>query len=70
MFNYNKKSVITIGNIDFKNEHKISFKIPKYNKNSTLLPIKISSMPEVKNGKINHTMKAGEIIVLIINEDS
>ena len=65
-FEYNKKSVLVIGNLNFKEEEKASLKVPKYNNRLEVLPIKISNMPKIQNGKISHTLNAGEIIVLIL----
>ena len=46
-----------------------SVTIPKYNKRYNVLPIKISSMPDVnKHGKLSLNLQAGEIVVLIIHE--
>lgn len=69
MFEYGKKQVLTIGNLDFTHSQKAVIKIPKYNKKSTILPIKISTMPEIKSGKIHIILKAGETVVLIINNN-
>lgn len=69
MFSNNIKKVVAIGNLDFENSKKVSVKIPKFNpKHQHVLPIKISSMPEVKNGKILLNLDAGETVVLIIHE--
>lgn len=69
MFSNNVKKVITIGNLDFEHSAKISVKVPKYNpKKQNLLPIKISTMPEAKNGKLLLNISAGETVVLIIHE--
>jgi len=68
-FANNIKKVITIGNLDFENHVKTTVKIPKFNpKRQNVLPIKISSMPEVKSGKITLNMTPGEIVVIIIHE--
>lgn len=68
-FSNNTKTVLTIGNLDFKNPVKTTVKIPKYNKRYNTLPIKITSMPEVsKNGKVSLTLQPGEIVVLIVHE--
>ena len=68
-FSNNIKRVVTIGNLDFENSVKTVVKLPKFNpKHQNVLPIKISSMPEVKNGKILVNLNPGEIIVLIIHE--
>ena len=69
MFGNNIKKVVTIGNLDFENRVKTVVKIPKFNpKTQNLLPIKITSMPEVKKGKINLALNPGETVVLIIHE--
>lgn len=68
-FANNVKRVITIGNLDFSNPVKASVKIPKYNKRYNVLPIKISSMPDVsKSGKISLTLQPGEVVVLIVHD--
>lgn len=67
-FDNGKKRVITIGNLDFNNPIKISLKVPKYNSKCSILPIKITKMPDIKNGKINMSMNPGEIVVFVVNE--
>lgn len=65
----NIKKVITIGNLDFENSQKVIVSVPKFNpQKQNFLPIKISSMPETKKGKVILEMNAGEIVVLIIHE--
>lgn len=69
MFSNNIKKVITVGNLDFNHPEKVTVKIPKFNpKKQNLLPIKISTMPEAKKDKIQLTLSAGEIVVIIIHE--
>lgn len=69
MFANNVKKVITIGNLDFENPAKVTVKIPKFKpQKQNLLPIKISKIPEVKNGKVQLTLAPGEIVVFIIHE--
>lgn len=67
-FGNNVKRVITIGNLDYENPIKTTVKIPKYNPRFNVLPIKISTMPDVKNGKVSLTLKPGEIVVLVVHE--
>lgn len=68
-FGNNVKRVVTIGNLDFETPVKTTVKIPKYNKRYNVLPIKISSMPDVnKRGKVSLTLQPGEIVVLIVHE--
>lgn len=63
------KRVVVVGNLDFANPVKTSLVIPKYNKRYNVLPIKISTMPDVnKHGKLSLNLQAGEIVVLIIHE--
>lgn len=67
-FGNSVKRVITIGNLDYKNPQKATVKIPKYNQRFNILPIKISTMPDIKKGKVSLTLKAGEIVVLVVHE--
>ncbi len=67
-FNSDTKRIITVGNLDFENSQKVCVKIQKFNpKKQKLLPIKISTMPDIKRGKLHLNMNAGEIVVFIIN---
>lgn len=66
IFEYNDKKVLTIGNLDFMNKQNFNLKIPKMNKTSTVLPIKITNMPIIKHDRIHSELNPGEIIVLII----
>lgn len=69
MFSNGVKRVVTIGNLDFEKSQKVTVKIPKFSaKRQKLLPIKISTIPDTKNGKIILDMKPGEVVVVIINE--
>lgn len=69
MFANNIKKVITIGNLDFQHNAKVSVKIPKYNfKKQNLLPIKITTMPDSKRGKLLLNLEPGETVVVIIHE--
>ena len=61
-----KKRVVVIGNLNFKDSEKAAVSIPKFNKKDTIIPIKISNMPSIRGGKIYADLKAGEIIVLIV----
>ena len=66
-FEYNNKRVFTAGNLDFKKDQRGYAKLGKINKNTRVIPIKISKLPEIKRNKLLLDLKAGEIIVLIIN---
>jgi hypothetical protein len=58
--------VLVYGNLNFRENEKAIVKIPKY-KNDTVIPIKVSKIPDIKHGKIQTTMQPGEIVVLILN---
>lgn len=66
LFEYNKKVLLVIGNLNFSDKEKFSLKIPKYDKKYDVIPIKASDIPRVEKGKISHTLNSGEIIVLIL----
>jgi hypothetical protein len=68
MFSTPAKKVVTLGNLDFENPQKVTTKVPGYTpKKQKLLPIKISSMPDIKGSKIVLDMKPGETVVFIIS---
>jgi len=68
-FGNNVKRVITAGNLNFDAPVKAVVKIPKYNKKTqSMLPIKISQMPEIKGSRLSVTLNPGETIVVIIYE--
>jgi len=66
IYEYNKKSVLTIGNLDFKNSQNVKFNIPGVTNKSVIFPVKISEMPIIENGKFSAKLSAGEIMVFII----
>lgn len=69
MFSNSAKKVVTVGNLDFENSQKAIVKVPGFKvKKHKILPIKISTMPDIKNGKFILDMNPGEIIVVIVNE--
>ena len=66
-FGGNKDTVIVIGNINFRSTEEGIVKIPKYNKDSELVPITLESVPKSENGKMKVDMMAGEIQVYQIS---
>lgn len=66
-FENNEKKILTVGNLDFKNEQKANVRINKINKNSSIIPLKISKLPDIKRNKIYFDLNPGEIVVIIIN---
>lgn len=64
----NKKSIIVIGNLDFKKSQDLIVCVPKLNKNLISSPIKIQNIPKITNGKILTTLSPGEIQVLSFDD--
>ena len=60
------KRVLVYGNLNFKDSEKTTIKIPKYSKKMTLLPIKVSQVPNIKCGRIQANLQPGEIVVVIL----
>ncbi len=63
--NLNKR-ILVYGNLNFEENEKAIIKIPKFNKKSSLLPIKVSQVPTVKCGLIHANLQPGEIVVVIL----
>lgn len=69
--NYNKNNtVLVIGNLDFKQDVTAKVNLPKVTESTQSIPIFIKSIPVVSKGKVNTTLAAGEIQVLLFNEFS
>ena len=65
---FNKKSIVVIGNLDFKLDQKVTVFVPKLSEKQHSMPIKMGSVPKVTNGKISTELKPGEVIVLYFEE--
>lgn len=65
--NFNKTSVIVMGNLDFKNDQDVTVYTPKLDSELDAVPIKISSSPLVTKGKIQTKLSPGEIQVMYFN---
>jgi len=61
---FNKKSIIVVGNLDFKKDQDAKIYIPKINNDLISIPIKILSIPKVTRGKIRTKLVPGEVQVL------
>lgn len=65
--NYDKESVVVIGNLDFKTTQTVTVNFSKINKDLISVPIKISNIPTILKGKICTTLSPGEIQVIYFN---
>lgn len=62
----NKKTIIVIGNLDYKISHKVTVSVPKINEDLLTVPLKLTSAPNVSKGKIKIEMTPGDVVVLYI----
>lgn len=61
------KSLVVIGNLDFKNNVETKISVRKLTKDTSVLPLKIDSVPIADRGKFIVNLKAGEVLVLLLN---
>lgn len=63
-----KKSIIVIGNLDFKKTQTVKVYVPKLSTKMMSIPIKVSNIPIISNGKITTDLNPGEVQVIYFNE--
>lgn len=63
-----KKSIVVIGNLDFKKTQTVKIYVPKLTTKMASIPIKISNIPILTKGKITTELNPGEIQVIYFNE--
>lgn len=64
---YDKKSVIVIGNLDFKKTHNVKVSVPKITNELSSIPIKVLNIPKISNGKITTDLAPGDVQVLFFD---
>lgn len=62
------KTIIVFGNLNFKENQHVRINIPSVNTKKVLLPIKLTSIPVIRRGKIDVNLAPGEIEVLLLDE--
>lgn len=67
-FAYNGKSLIVIGNLDFRKQIDAFVSVPKLTPNNIILPIKIENIPVTKNKGIETALNPGDIQVLLLDD--
>lgn len=66
---YDQDLLVVIGNLDFRKTQKVNVYIHKLNKDTTIVPIKVSNdIPSTTAGKIELELAPGEIQVLFMPE--
>lgn len=61
---FNKASIVVYGNLDFKKTQAAKIYVPKLNTKTSSIPVKITSIPIISNGKISTQLLPGEIQVM------
>ena len=65
---YNGKSVVVIGNLDFRLNSEAFVSVPKLKPENMVIPVKIESIPITQRGGIKVNLSAGETIVLLLDD--
>ncbi len=65
---YNGKSVIVIGNLNFRTNADVFVSVPKLTPDNMVLPVKIDSIPITQRGGLKMTLNAGETVVLMLED--
>lgn len=64
--NLNKQSLIVIGNLDFQSNKNVTIYVPKLNPDMPIVPLKLTSVPKIKKGKVYLNINPGDVVVLYI----
>lgn len=65
---YNGKTIIVIGNLDYRDYSDVTIKVPGIKNENIVIPVKIKSIPVIDKGKITEKIMPGEIQVLVVND--
>lgn len=65
---YSGKSVVVIGNLDFRLNSDVFVSVPKLNTDNMIVPVKIESIPITQRGGIKVNLSAGETVVLLLDD--
>ena len=65
---YNGKSIILIGNLNFRNNADTIISVPGLNKDNIVIPLKIDSVPIAEKGNFKVSLKPGETVLLMLND--
>ncbi len=65
---YGGKSVVVIGNLNFRNNVDTTVSVPKLEDKNIVIPVKIESIPIAQKGGFKVTLQPGETQVLLLND--
>lgn len=64
---FNGATIVVIGNLDFRKTIQTTVNVPKVNKDSVSVPIKIYNVPQLLKGKLKTQLDPGEVQVMFFN---
>lgn len=65
---YGGKSIIVMGNLNFRVNADTVVSVPRLTSETMILPLKIDSIPITQRGGLNVTLKPGETVVLMLDD--
>lgn len=65
---YDGKSVVVIGNLNFRNNVDVTVSIPKLENKNIVIPVKINNIPIAEKGAFKVTLTPGETQVLYLTD--
>lgn len=65
---YNGKSIVVIGNLDFRMNVETIVSIPHLTPHNITLPLKINSIPVIQKGGFKTSLNAGETMIIMLND--
>lgn len=65
---YGGKSIVVMGNLNFRNNVDTTVYIPKLDSKNVVLPVMINNIPVAEKGAFKTTLNSGETQVLVIND--
>ena len=65
---YDGKSIIVIGNLNFRANVETTVSVPRLQPSNIVIPIKIDSIPINERSGIKTSLKSGEIQVLLVDD--
>lgn len=65
---YNGRSVVVMGNLNFRQNTDTFVSVPKLSQDNMVLPVKIDSIPVTERGGLKVLLKPGETVVMVLND--
>ena len=65
-----KNAVIVVGNMDFESMQNVKISVPHLSERVSIVPVKISDIPEIQRNRIHSILAPGEVQVLLAKDFS